>query len=51
MEKEKAETEGSDKSKGPYTPLQTPEEVGQLSGGEYNWQHSSSKPVDETEKK
>lgn len=30
--------------KGPYTPTVTPTDIGNLSGGEYNFLHSTAKP-------
>ena len=38
------EKQTSTKSAGPYTPLRTPVDVGQKSGGEYQWEHSSATP-------
>jgi len=32
---------------GVYTPLKTPEDIGQLSGGEWNFEHSSDSPIQE----
>jgi hypothetical protein len=40
----------SEKPKGLYTPLRTPVEVGQESGGEYQFNRSSSTPTDNTAK-
>lgn len=45
-DKERKPEPGSEKSKGIYTPEKTPEDVGQKSGGEYNWEHSSDKPIE-----
>jgi hypothetical protein len=33
------------KSAGPYTPATSPSEVGQKSGGEWQWEHSSATPT------
>jgi hypothetical protein len=46
---EQKNIEESDKSKGPYTPLRSPENIENLSGGEWQWKHSSDRPIEEKE--
>jgi hypothetical protein len=52
MEKEAKGLEKTPEKSGIYTPEKSPEDIGNLSPGEWNQLHSSDKPVsDETEKK